>query len=287
MVFPWDKKEFTDAEKWKRSSAAKILAPVDCISAWFDICGYGEILSKCDWNLSKVQDQGFIELLNCFHQFTAHPFIAIPPVLTEKILILNDGLARTCDLIPSGGLKSVAIPFVFYIRNLFLAYKSCLKLCKNYQLGLRAVLSGGERIQYSNEIFTGNSILTHDSKNISEFGVNLLQTNFLYNPAEFQMNTAFSKAYSIDNMGTAYGIKPNNLFIERSFWGKCSIVPFVSYEILDNEIHLNYLKETIIKVFINKPIKLNVRGLNVVVDKIKAIELNLPNENEVVFYRLV
>jgi hypothetical protein len=54
MVFPWNKKEYNDAIKWSKASEARILAPVNCIPAWFDICGYGEILAKCNWDLSKI-----------------------------------------------------------------------------------------------------------------------------------------------------------------------------------------------------------------------------------------
>lgn len=286
MVFPWNKKEYKDAENWSKFSKSRILLPVNCISAWFDICGYGEILSRCNWDLSTVQQKGFIELLNCLHQQIAHPFIALPPIITEKILILNDGLARTCDIISSNGLNYIAIPFTFYIRDLFFSYKFSLKLCKNFGLGLRAVLSGGERIQYSSEIFTGSSILTHDSNNISKFGNDLLQTNFLYNPAEFQMNTAFAKGFSIDNMGSKFGIEPNKFFIERSFWEKCCLIPFINHEISNQEIHLKYLNKIIIKMFINKSIEFDILNLKVTVDNIEAIELNMPHENEVVLCRL-
>jgi hypothetical protein len=285
-VHPWDKKEYKEAERWSKSSEARILLPKNCISGWFDICGYGEVLDECNWNLSKVQNKGFIELLNRIHQLIAHPLITIPPVLTEKILILNDGLARTCDLIPSIRLSYIAIPFTYYIRDLFFAYKFSLKLCQNFGLGLRAVLSGGERIQYSNETFTGNSILSHDDKNISEFGTELLQTNFLYNPAEFQMNTAFAKAFSIESLGSKYGIEPNNLFIERSFWEKCALVPFITYGFSNNEIHINYSKKVIMKIFIRKSIQLDIHNLKIIVDNIEAIELDMPYENEVVFCRL-
>ena len=38
----------------------------------------------------------------------------------------------------------------------------------------------------------------YDEKKISEEGKKFLEKTFVYNPSEFQMNTAFAKAYSIE-----------------------------------------------------------------------------------------
>src|SRR5437763_14956917 len=49
---------------------------------------------------------------------------------------------------------------------------------------------------------TGHSFLYYDEEKISDYGKKLLTTTFVYNPAEFQMNTAFAKAFIIDSFGT-------------------------------------------------------------------------------------
>lgn len=38
----------------------------------------------------------------------------------------------------------------------------------------------------------------------------------MYNPSELQMNTAFSKAYILDSLGSSHGIHGNELYIDKS-----------------------------------------------------------------------
>lgn len=284
MVYPWEKQEVKDSEKWSLISKKKKLIPINCISGWVDICGYGSILKKNNWDISKIQEDGFINLLNEFHIRCAHPFITLPPVISEKILILNDGLARTCDILPSIGLIYTGHIFIIYLRELFFSHVFTTRLMHNYGLGLRTVLAGGERIQYSGEIFTGHSILMHDAVNISSFGKNFLETNFLYNPAEFQMNTAFAKAFSIDQKGSKAGFNINNFYIERSFWNKCDLIPFITHEIQNKSISISYNNAIILEIYFSNTLKISFQGIDLVVDEIEAIKINIPSEKEEIYF---
>ncbi|HAT1793401.1 TPA: hypothetical protein I8Y89_001419 [Legionella pneumophila] len=283
MVYPWEKEEYKKARKWSSSSKKKILQSTTCITGWADICGYGQILEKCGWDLNEMQKEGYIHLLNKFHELNAYPILPIPGLLCEKILILNDGLARTCDIVPSTGLVYFGLPFIFFIRELFFKFHFSKSLCISYGLGLRMVFAGGERMQYSSEVVTGSSFLLHDENRVSPLGEELLSTNYLYNPSEFQINTAFSKAYTIDRLGTHGGFPPNNCYVERGFWDICKLIPHIDFNIEKNYICLLLQGKEVIRLYIDKTHQCQLLGLNVTVDQISGIRLNIPTENEEVY----
>ena len=161
-----------------------------------DICGFGSALEKHSWDLIELQKSGLLNLLSMVYQRAAHPFLTgVEPMPYESILVINDGIARTVDL--DKPEFSHAASFIFYLRELFFSHRNLIDLTSSYGYGIRAVFAGGERVQYSPELYTGNMVLQHDDDKISDFGKKLLNKNFLHNPLEFQMNTAFSKAYSI------------------------------------------------------------------------------------------
>ena len=276
MEKPSDSKEFSDVLSW----GDKKLEPVNCVAAWFDICGYGKALAKNKLRLEGMIQDGYVDLLYETHRILGYPLVVMPPT-SEKILILNDGLARTCDVPKVYTVDDPATSYILYIREIFFKYKYCLRLCRSHKLGLRAVLSGGERVQYTVEEITGDSVLIR-GETVSPFGEKVLQTTFLYNPSEFQMNAAFSKSYYLDSEGTDKGLLPNNIFVERSFWDKISLIPLLSYEILENEINIKYRGGSCIKLFISSTHDASMFGLNLLVDSVSEIVLNLPWENEVV-----
>lgn len=117
-------------------------------------------------------------MLSEVYETVAHPFlIGVKPMPYETVLVINDGIARTVDL--GNPESAIAAKFIFYLRDLFFAHSHLLALTKSYGYGIRTVLAGGERVQYSAEEFTGNSILHHSENSISEFGKKLLNKTFV------------------------------------------------------------------------------------------------------------
>lgn len=216
MPTPHESKEFIDSLKWRQKSIDKILQPSNCIASWTDICGFGSMLENSNWDLEKLQQANIIKLLNEFSSIAGRPLLVnIDPFPNDKIIILNDGIARTVDLKHIDKLNSYQ--FLIFLRDLITTHYLLLKVTKDYSLGIRTIVAGGQRIQYSPEKTTGHSALYYDNDKISDFGKKLLETTFVYNPIEFQMNTAFAKAFTIDNLGTKNGIKINGFYIEKGF----------------------------------------------------------------------
>lgn len=76
--------------------------------------------------------------------------------------------------------------------------------------GLRGVITYGHRIQYTNELVRlGDVVKSNNQTTQNEIVV--------YSPNEFQMNTAFSKAYIIESSGKKGGVEGANLYIDSCF----------------------------------------------------------------------
>lgn len=285
MPTPFEKEEYRIANAWRRKAGAGQLAPVPCLAVWMDICGFGAQLESSSWNLRELQRTGIVELLSEVYQRVGKPFwIGIGAEPSESILVINDGIARTVDLVcPEYGH---AVHAIFYVRDLILAQLSLLRLTNQRGLGIRTILAGGERIQYAPEIFTGNLILQHNEIP-SERGQKLLDKNFLYNPAEFQMNTAFAKAYSIDAAGTKSGFHVNGLFIEKTFFDRLALISDVGIYISDKSINVQHRENTALELIIENQVHFQFKGLATIVYGIKSVRIDESFEGEETIIDLV
>ncbi|MEZ4945991.1 MAG: hypothetical protein R2804_10705 [Cyclobacteriaceae bacterium] len=216
---PHESKEFLDSEKWRIQAREKRLATSGCIASWIDICGFGNLLKQNEWDLNKSQDSGVTTLLNEVYFIAGRVLLPnVHPMPSEKIIVLNDGIAKTVDLEYKHLLEGHI--FLFFFRDSLFNHYYLLDITSRYGVGIRTVLAGGERVQFAAEKITGHSMLYYNDEKISEYGQKLLNTQFVYNPSEFQMNTAFAKAYTIDSLGTKEGFEVNGLYIESTYFDR-------------------------------------------------------------------
>ncbi|WP_350013002.1 hypothetical protein [Pseudomonas asiatica] len=278
MPTPWEKEEFSQSLEWRKKAQEGALDPISCVSVWMDICGFGSKLESANWDLKLLQKSGIVNLLNEVYQRVGHPFwVGVPPEPFENVLVINDGIARTVDLGAPEYIR--AIQAVFYMRDLVLGHLSLLRLTDRYSMGVRTVLAGGERIQYSPALFTGNSILFH-SDTPSEYGKKLLETNFLYNPAEFQMNTAFAKAYSIDSKGTSSGFNVNGFYLEKNFLDKFRDVKGLGFVPSDKSILMNHQGQPALELYIKNIIPFQFKGISTDVYEVSSVRVDSSFEGE-------
>lgn len=267
MPTPYNSKEFLDTLKWTQKATEKLLQPNNCIASWTDICGFGSMLEDNNWDLEKLQQANIVKLLNEFSFIAGRPLlINIDPFPNDKIIVLNDGIARTVDLKYIDKVNSCQ--FLFFLRDLITTHYHLLKITNNYSLGIRTVLAGGQRIQYSTKKTTGHSFLYHNSDQISDFGKKLLETTFVYNPIEFQMNTAFAKAFTIDNLGTQNGIKVNGFYIEKEFIENITGVSGLTIKNENDNIKIFNRENLVFELIISEALNKNIKGLNVTIYKI-------------------
>lgn len=285
MVAPWDKDEYKSAAAWQEKAEAQLLDVTPCVAGWMDVCGFGEALEKSSWNLVNLQKNGVLNLLSKVYKRAAHPFlIGVDPMPYEIVLVINDGIARTVDL--GKPEFANAAQFIFYLRDIFFSHCRLLTLTQSYGYSIRTVLAGGERVQYSPEIFTGNSVLQHNKENISDFGQKLLAKNFVYNPSEFQLNTAFAKAYSIDALGGKHGFKVGDFYIESSFWEKLKPIPLIEIERRNDSILLSCNNLPALEFYFGDEIKVDFKGLSLVVNQISAMRVDACFEGEETYCEL-
>lgn len=285
MAVPWEKEEYKKSAEWSKKAKAGELNVKNCISGWIDICGFGSALERSKWDLVQLQKNGLLNLLSLVYQRVAHPFwVGVDPMPYETILVINDGVARTIDL--DQPLYTDARLLIFYLREIIWAHSNLIKLTSEYGYGVRTILAGGERVQYSPDSFTGHSLLQHDENNISEFGKALLAKNFLHNPIEFQMNTAFAKAYSIDSLGSKKGFEVNHLYIESSFFEKLHNIPFLEIVYNDSSILLLYRSKPAFEIYFKNSIYETFKGLEMKVYEIEKMRIDTKFEGEETIFEI-
>lgn len=264
MPTPYDSEEFQERLYWRERTNNQLLRVSNCIASWTDICGFGSLLEKSGWDLNALQDVGLVRLLEQVHSIAGRPMLVnVDPLPNDKIIVLNDGAARTIDLTHKD--KVHGFSFLVFLRDLICSHFLLLSVTKVYKVGVRTILAGGERIQYSSASITGHSSLYYDEEKISDYGKKLLQTTFVYNPAEFQMNTAFAKAFTIDSFGTKKNINVNGFYIEKSFLDKIDGIQDVNFELIPSSIKVYHKEVLVFELSIRDTIMLDLKGLNVTV----------------------
>ena len=275
---PFESSEYCEREAWRKKVTDKDLNIIPCISAWFDICGYGSLLAKSNWNLRTLRDNGLFEALSRTFQRLGHPFIVgVPPGPSERVLVINDGVARTIDLSSSAHIDPALL--LLYVRDLFGAHFQLMRSLASLGLGLRTVLAGGERCQYSPKLISGESILYH-SGNPSEYGRALLSQQFVYYPPEFQMNTAFAAAYSIEALGSKAGIYPNRLYVSRTWIDMLGSVFLSPITVTGSAIEIPHNGGAGLSLHFDQQLQVEAKGFETDVFKISGITIHANFDGE-------
>lgn len=262
MAQPTESKEFIEFQEWRNRSQKGKLETIDCIATWTDVCGFGNLLQKNDWNLNNLNKSKVLELLNEVYSIAGRVFMPnVEPFPSDKILVLNDGIAKTVDLKYKKRLDGYS--FLVFLRDSIFNHHILLDITERYGVGIRTIFAGGERVQYSPIKMTGESILYYDVNNISDHGKKMLGTQFLYNPAEFQMNTAFAKAFTIDTLGSKENIFVSGLYIDDLFLDLISDIPKIKIQIGDNEIDIFYKSTLMFRLSIRDTLSKEMKGLRV------------------------
>ena len=222
----------------KDFSHAKIL---NNFCAWSDLLGFGSMVSKNDWSPTIEDWEKVYNRLSTVQNIYLHNFD-----LVEKCLISNDALIRTYDVdytlkINKEELeKKVECPItsIVYLVSLwiwklvdFFNTVNAIDKGENNYPGMRLVLAAGTRFEYGLKSVSWLDMLPDEvlkgKANNSNYN---LPDNFIGSPSYYmrknkiiyyihdflQMNTAFSKSYLIDSLGTKGGVPGPNFYIDKS-----------------------------------------------------------------------
>jgi len=178
-----------ELDEWQSLVDSGNLPPVDVLCSWTDLSGVGHCLRKAKWDLGEAQDLGLIR--NVAHLYRRLADRAYAVGMQERILVLNDGVARAVDV----ALGADLVGQVLHLRGLMHAH---LMLLSDLDPGfsVRTVLAGGQRVQYAE---TTESTPTPPADRLEEEPEEYRRRlEIVYNPRAFQMNTAFSRAYILE-----------------------------------------------------------------------------------------
>lgn len=201
--------------------AKKILhTPTLCIAnsfcAWSDLLGFGRDLSSNNWHPPKEVLLKIADRIK-----TAHDIVLFHSNSHDRIFILNDGSARVFSL--SKGESGID-----RFRRLTYFLNDCIQTHMringvehaNSLPGCRTVLAFGEFMRYMNSsTHFDDYVLNYtkpDKQGLSTIAKEYGNYQVVYNPTEFQMNTAFSKAFILDDRGSKIGLGGAHFFVDKS-----------------------------------------------------------------------
>lgn len=167
----------------------------DCLCCWYDLLGYGAPFVNSKWDLrNSLCKANYSRIVRLGMQFTSS--WSAKPLGTK--LAFNDGFASTLDVNPINcETFQDALVFLEGIIKDFTAL-NCVDQRQGFP-GVRGVITLGQRFSYD---------YCNSSYDI------LTQRTTSYHPVEFQMNTAFSKAFLMEESGSRAGITGSNLYID-------------------------------------------------------------------------
>ena len=109
----------------------------------------------------------------------------------------------------------------------------------------------------------------------------------MYNPSEFQMNTAFAKAYSIDANGTRAGFNVNGFFVEEMFFERFGEIPGIDISFDESSIRVKHNDNTALELRTCLKKEFFFKGLNASVYGISSMRVDASFEGEETIIDLV
>ncbi len=186
------------------------------LTVWSDLLGFGKEFYNNQWELNPEAWQKIDLRLKNFYRQHYLNFSS----LNEYIFILNDGIVRTIPLVwKDTTIVNQLLEVSMWIRNIVISH---VNVNRDDNIGARTVLSYGERFNsFLDEITVDDLVYNYtkkDKKAKSQLALNTGDYTLMHNPRQLQMNTALSKSYIIESLGSNQGIDGNNFFIDKSFF---------------------------------------------------------------------
>lgn len=204
---------------------------MDCVCCWYDLLGFGAPFINAKWNLHNKEAECSIKRVigeaDYFSGFYSSSY--------AKKLHINDGIISNYDVdrnVPDS-LKGLLL-FLEAILTDFDALNTVDQ--RNGFPGVRGVITLGQRVVY-------------DTTNISHL-INT-DTDMCYHPREFQMNTAFSKAFIVEESGSRAGIVGPSLYLDQELLQLIESYPSgqiqhqIARDLNNNEITMTLIKNEV------------------------------------------
>ncbi|HEY1122661.1 MAG TPA: hypothetical protein VGE67_13705 [Haloferula sp.] len=183
--------------------------------AWSDLLGFGRHFVKSGWKPDIATWQKIAERLQA--AYSIH--LRYPSLPGNFMLLLNDGVVRT---IVDNKDHAFCWPLAAWIRDVVWAHVdvTSTERATGYP-GPRTIVTGGEHANYGLPAATMDdfaNLATKEYPGMTKAAQAAGNPTIASNPAALQMNTAFSKAYILDDYGSEVGINGCGLFVDASFF---------------------------------------------------------------------
>lgn len=169
---------------------------IKCICCWYDLLGFGKPFIDAKWDLENPLATTSIQRIFSEASYFSGQF----SLMYGRKLHLNDGIVSTFDY--DSTEETYIHNILIFLEAILTDFESLNIVDKrNQHPGVRGIITNGCRVSYDS---TNTSYLVNTKEDIS------------YHPREFQMNTAFSKAFIVEESGTAAGISGPYMYIDQS-----------------------------------------------------------------------
>lgn len=197
----------------KKTSQSHVPVISKCICAWSDLLGFGAALRRGGWHDIEL-------ILPTLERVVSLQRTVLTSACdTERIFMVNDGVARNLDFEPQKGFYRL----IGWLRDVWLAHTRINATEHQHgHPGIRTVVAAGSRVTYSaGDKKKSETILARRPNWTLQDVEDLFVPEFLdqisfYVPFEFQMNLAFAKAYSLEAAGSRSGLNGPRFFLDKS-----------------------------------------------------------------------
>jgi hypothetical protein len=178
---------------------------INCICAWYDLLGFGQPLVDSEWNLNDKRCEKQLQRIKSLDLSLVNGYSSTHGSTSFS---LNDGIIFNFDIDPD--IPNLQERLIMVLDDLILEYQSLNFRDESAGFpGIRGVLTIGHRYNYTH---VGSTVRVLDDKTIA------------YHPKDFQMNTAFSKAYIMESSGSKSKISGNKLYVDKYLLDSIEII---------------------------------------------------------------
>ena len=185
----------------------------DVVCVWSDLLGFGRPLKESGWQPDLESWTRIAERLSNAYQIHCRH----TPSPGEFMLTLNDGVVRTRIV---SDASNECLSLSLWLRAAIWAHLDVNRMERKCGFpGTRTVITGGQRAFYSfPEVRLDDLVINYTRKNpgLSQLAKETGNPLIICNPEPLQMNTAFSRAFILDEAGSGVGLKGSNVFVEQS-----------------------------------------------------------------------
>lgn len=186
---------------------------IPTLCAWSDLLGFSTAFTESNW---EPNDEKWKEIATRLQEMQIICARNMEPFY-ENCLVSNDAIIRNLDMYHKLQLFEISM----WIRGLLYYFSSVNANEKGKGLpGMRLVLAAGKRLLHNvDKIITDDYVYNYTKPNPNEPGTATQKYGekvVMYNHSFMQMNTAFSKGYIIDSIGSKGGISGNKFYLDIS-----------------------------------------------------------------------